>query len=154
MSFCLVSSTITAVTVKKTHSLTHLPGQAGKISNYLGNMRRCLAAKAKYSLRGAWQPKTQQPEVRCQMNDRHSVDVQPPSGQNIFFSVFCDLSEVLRYKVFKVSGVEVVFCFFKKALLFYKLIIRFPPLLINTLMFKIIIVIKKKKSNTFNATKV
>lgn len=77
-------------------------------------MRRCLAAKAKYSLRGAWQSKTQQPEVRCQMNDRHSVDVQPPSGQNIFFSVFCDLSEVLRYKVFKVSGVEVCL-FFQKS---------------------------------------
>lgn len=121
MSFCLVSSTITAVTVKKTHSLTHLPGQAGKIRNYLANMRRCLAAKAKYSLRGAWQPKTQQPEVRCQMNDRHSVDVQPPSGQNIkkkwsayFFSVFCDLSKVLKYKVFKVSGVEVCL-FFQKS---------------------------------------
>lgn len=37
-------------------------------------------------------------------------------------------------------------CFFKKALLFYKLIIRFPPLLINTLMFKIIIVFFLKRA--------
>lgn len=93
------------------HSLTHLPGHAGKISNYLANMRRCLAAKAKYSLRGAWQPKTQQPEVRCQMNDRHSVDVQPPSGQNILKKKWSGLSKVLRFKVSRLED----FFFFQKS---------------------------------------